>query len=252
MSSKKDIDYLSVDPEIQGQKIALLSFLPPKEMHDLEFSSPIKEILTEKVSKNKDEFISRLSDILGIEKTTLEDNKDLDTEITRFVVENASPYFIEQENRWKEDVKKGLMGAVKVRGVYDNSKEGEEEMNNRCEFLNNTDKHFHIFKGPVGYWLPFNQPVSTVKDVHYSEKKLNDIMKSFMKNKIQSELFEQKRQQEMREHDMKKELLENEPAVEITEEISDNIETTTPETTPGILPETTQGVTTLGTAPGAN
>jgi len=201
----KDTDYLSSDPEMRDQKTALISFLPPKEFHDIEFSQPIKEVLSTKVDANMEEFIANLADKAGLDTTGL-NMDEFRTEMKRFIVETSSPVFIERERKWETAVKRGLMGGVKIRGVFGSEKVDVQEMNDRCELLSKTDKHFHLFKGPVGYWLPFNQPVSTVKEVQYSEKKLNDIMESFMKNKIQSEVFEKQRQQEMQEDILRKNL----------------------------------------------
>merc|ERR1711916_246365 len=75
--------------------------------------------------------------------------------------------------------------GLKVRGVYDTYEDATE----RAKELRDMDKHFHVFVGEVGKWLPWDpEPDSkNVKDAEYAETELNTLMKSYMKNQKDEE-----------------------------------------------------------------
>lgn len=87
--------------------------------------------------------------------------------------------------------------GLKVRGVY----ETYEEATERAKSLRDTDKHFHVFVGEVGKWLPWDpEPDSKqVKDAEYAENELNKLMKAYHKNQQAAQKFEETRKSEMLE-----------------------------------------------------
>jgi len=87
--------------------------------------------------------------------------------------------------------------GLKVRGVYETYDEATE----RAKSLRDTDKHFHVFVGEVGKWLPWDpEPDSKqVKDAEYAENELNKLMKAYQKNQQAAQKFEETRKSEMLE-----------------------------------------------------
>ena len=194
--TSNDIDYLSEDPIINNQKLVLMSFLPPKEVDELEFTIPIREVLSEIIK----------SQIKSIVKTCLTDNENAETVILANLNEAIIPKVEEYQKKWRKSTEKGLWGAVKVRGVFDDDKDGTDKAKERCVQLQKYDKNFNIYMGKVGCWLPFNPPSEAINNQEYAEKELNNLMKNRLKNKIEAENLEKNRQLEMQEEHLKKEL----------------------------------------------
>lgn len=94
--------------------------------------------------------------------------------------------------------------GLKVRGVY----ETYEEATERAKSLRDTDKHFHVFVGEVGKWLPWDpEPDSKqVKDAEYAENELNNLMKAYRKNQQAAQQFEETRKSEMLEKSLQENL----------------------------------------------
>jgi len=94
--------------------------------------------------------------------------------------------------------------GLKVRGVY----ETYEEATARAKALRDTDKHFHVFVGEVGKWLPWDpEPDSKqVKDAEYAENELNNLMKAYRKNQQAAQNFEETRKSELLEKSLQENL----------------------------------------------
>lgn len=94
--------------------------------------------------------------------------------------------------------------GLKVRGVYDTY----EEATSRAKTLRDTDKHFHVFVGEVGKWLPWDpEPDSkNVKDAEYAETELNNLMQSYRKNQQAAQQFEETRKSELIEKSLQENL----------------------------------------------
>jgi myosin heavy subunit len=94
--------------------------------------------------------------------------------------------------------------GLKVRGVY----ETYEEATERAKNLRDVDKHFHVFVGEVGKWLPWDpEPDSKqVKDAEYAETELNNLMKAYRKNQQAAQKFEETRKSDMLEKSLQENL----------------------------------------------
>lgn len=68
--------------------------------------------------------------------------------------------------------------AFKIRGTY----EKYDDALKRADYLRNIDKHFDIFIGEVGKWLPCNSDVENAEEQQYAEKELNDLMSNYKDN----------------------------------------------------------------------
>lgn len=94
--------------------------------------------------------------------------------------------------------------GLKVRGVYDTYEDATE----RAKTLRDMDKHFHVFVGEVGKWLPWDpEPDSkNVKDAEYAETELNTLMKSYMKNQKAAKKYEEERKNDLMEKSVQENL----------------------------------------------
>lgn len=89
--------------------------------------------------------------------------------------------------------------SFKVRGSYATYEEAVQ----RATELQEIDKHFNIYVGEVGKWLPLVDDPEKAKEENYGEDELNRLMKSHYENRAKSkEVFEQ-RKQEMIEQNLK-------------------------------------------------
>jgi len=91
--------------------------------------------------------------------------------------------------------------AIKVRGVYATKEEAEK----RAQFLQDIDPQFNIFVGEVGKWLGWDPDPNSIEDQHYKEKKLQELMKKYKKNRDKAKVMEEERKREMLEESIRSE-----------------------------------------------
>lgn len=100
-----------------------------------------------------------------------------------------------------ETLKNCNFRGIKVRGVYATKQEADE----RAEFLQKIDPDFNIYVGEVGKWLGWDPDPNTIDDQVYREKKLQDIMDNYKKNRERAKVLEEERKREILEESVKKE-----------------------------------------------
>ena len=83
------------------------------------------------------------------------------------------------------------MRGVKVRGVYNNTKEAEL----KAKKLQQKDKFHNIFMGEVGKWTPWDPSPHEVQDQDYNNDQLNTLMKKYKDNEDSREKFFEERTQ---------------------------------------------------------
>jgi len=83
------------------------------------------------------------------------------------------------------------MRGVKVRGVYNNTKEAEL----KAKKLQQKDKYHNIFMGEVGKWTPWDPSPHEVQDQDYNNDQLNTLMKKYKENEDSREKFFEERTQ---------------------------------------------------------
>jgi hypothetical protein len=82
--------------------------------------------------------------------------------------------------------------SFKVRGSFATYEEAVQ----RASELQEIDKHFNIYVGEVGKWLPLVDDPDKAKEENYGEEQLNKLMKAHYENRVKSkELFEQRKQE---------------------------------------------------------
>src|SRR3989344_1710614 len=67
--------------------------------------------------------------------------------------------------------------ALKVRGVFDDTIDGNKEAEKKLKQLRKKDKYHDFFRGVVGKWMPICPSSDQVEEERYANKDLNKIMK---------------------------------------------------------------------------
>ena len=229
-------DYLKVDEPIPGQKFVCLSFVEPIDndlIQDREafFASRFLKAFCEE-RKQATEFLSNG----GKTNESIEEKLDLsyDNIKNRFSdFKKISLTKLQQEFESLEDTNdRNTMRGIKVRGTFPSARAAQSHAMN----ITSTEPAFHVFVGQVGYWMPFMpQNVEDIKEQHYDESKLNELVKhqndDVYKRKLQFEdrkmamLLKQNKEQEakkekleiIKEEEEKKEIVEEEQDEDILE-----------------------------------
>ena len=80
---------------------------------------------------------------------------------------------------YKENDFKTTVRGVKVRGVYDTLQEAQV----RAKMLQQRDRHFNVYVGQVGFWLPWDPESHKVDNEEYADDALNNLVKKYKENK---------------------------------------------------------------------
>ena len=85
--------------------------------------------------------------------------------------------------------------AVKVRGTFKTL----DQTYRHAEDLRQYDPNFHIFTCEVGKWLPFDPDPALLEDENYMEDQLNQLLKGYKENKMNTKQHYNQRKREMME-----------------------------------------------------
>jgi len=184
---ERNVDYLSVDDPINGQKFCCLSFV-----------EPTTDRLAHKESYIFHKFMEQYGHILYIQFCKHHDLKPdskldikLDELYERYTDFKAMKYKELCEQYSEEIDDETHIRAVKVRGSYPSAQVAQMQ----AKKLRVSDPTFDVFVGQVGYWVPFN-PVN-INDVEpeYLEEKMQQLVKSHMDQESKkNEVFEKRKQ----------------------------------------------------------
>lgn len=192
MASFKE-DLLGEDPLISSQKFTCLSFLSPEEIikkKELFFFEKFLNTWDYTKSMNKfTEFMKFISYKYKIDETTLmsdftlfvkEENEALKSyncsdDYNEFVENNEEKLGNEFniEHAFQTNVR-----GIKVRGSFSTQEEAEE----RCKFLRETDPSHDVYVGQVGMWMPWHPNAYKTNRIEYLEQELNNLMHEKNKN----------------------------------------------------------------------
>jgi hypothetical protein len=157
-----DEDFLDVDKPIPGQNFVCLSFISPDKVLENKERYFLKEFLKS---------MPETAEIANIDEL-------FDTYLEAHQQQLESTFY--EKNEFRTTVR-----GIKVRGVYDTKKEAEI----RAQVLQRMDRHFHVFVGQVGYWLPWDPNANDIEDQVYMEKELNELMKHYRENENKRDMF---------------------------------------------------------------
>lgn len=204
----KTNSYVNQDPPIPNQSYSLFSFVPPKEKIEELFGASRYESIQKVLQEKKEELLEKINN------TPDDFVAHILTTITPVLVENNKEEAAKTHNS---------RGAVKFRGAFTTI----EEAKKYSEYLRNLDPNYDIFLGQTGFWYPFNPARENVKEQNYFGKELNDLMKSYLKNKTQADIHFEQRMREMNQDKLKDELANEDEDTEIKSEKTETTETTT-------------------------
>jgi len=172
-ATTKEKDYLSVDPDVPGQKFYCISFISP-----------------EKVLKTKTQFqLEHFWRWFSQQKVMKLEDVNIWEQFNIFLLKEEQK--LEDAFHKENDFQTSIRG-LKVRGVY----ETEEEARVRCQVLQRVDKTHSVFVAPVGYWVPWDPTPDGVGDSVYQEKQLNELMKQYNSNESQRDVYYEQQKRE--------------------------------------------------------
>jgi len=224
--SVSEMDYLEEDDPIRGQQYVCLSFLSPEEIIEKKevfmfnkfisnFKNDVNELFTNLKEKYKeeDDVIQSIADKYRF----LFNDKWIHEEYQYFLKEkeeNLSKEFAEQV-----DFQTSVRG-IKVRGSYETMREAQI----RSEVLKRKDKKHNIFIASVGCWCPWDPNPDNIDDQHYSEDRLNTLMKKYKENQAaKDELFEDRKREMIKNQTKKNEEIKKQNDLNDLEEAKNDI-----------------------------
>jgi hypothetical protein len=220
-------DFLEEDPEIPGQKFALLSFLSPEKVladknmfmfnkfvGQYEFASRTKNLeawlmktvgdINAKLDKESDQFLQK--DMSGAAEICRQSKIRVDTmmdEFQTFVKTNErelresglktafDDFMYANKTKLEDEFFAKNEFRTTVRGMKVRGVYGSQaEAIARSKKLQRTDPLHNIFVGEVGKWLPWDPEPSDVQEQEYAEEQLNTLMKKYKENEEQREQFQ--------------------------------------------------------------
>lgn len=206
-----EMDYLEEDAPIRGQEYVCLSFLSPEKILDNKdvftftkftehFSKEVREMfesLSIKYPDEKDAFKS-----IADRYRFLFNDKHMQEEYKYFMDDKSEE--LDKEFSETVDFQTNIRG-IKVRGSYNTMKEAQI----RSEVLKRKDKNHNIYIAQVGCWCPWDPNPNDIQDQHYSEDKLNTLMKKYRENQQHKDEVFEERKNEMLELQKEKNKLSN-------------------------------------------
>lgn len=228
MSKRGDIteDYLDEDPEIPGQKYALLSFLSPENVlarkDEFFFEKFVNAYEIDWKIKNLEKFladtVARINNSLTEHANTLEkggqqEGADLcrkcyvrvddvmseyqgfirkqQREINRTrITEDYKDFLFREQQKLEDEFHAANDFRTTVRGIKVRGVvRDEREAQQRVKRLQASDKIHNIFMAEVGKWTPWDPAPSQIQDQEYAQEELNALMKKYRENEQNREVF---------------------------------------------------------------
>lgn len=212
----KYVDLCDEDSPIAGQKFACLSFVSPekilkkKEVYlfdqfikQWEFSKSMERyfefihFIAYKHNMQVDALITDFNDFVKEESDKLK-KSGIEDDYRNFMDKQEDKL---NEKFGREHAFQTSVRGLKVRGVFSSQDEAEE----RCKKLRDSDPNHDIFVGPVGTWMPWDPDAYKTGRVEHMEEELNALHKEKMKNE---EMAKKEFEERVRET-KKKAIMEN-------------------------------------------
>jgi len=204
------------DQAIAGQKFACMSFVSPEKILQKRevylFNQFIKNWEFSKSMERYFEFIHFISYKHNINVETLIGDfndfvKEESDKLKKSGIEDDYKNFLDkQEDKLNEQFNREhafqtSVRGLKIRGVFGNQDEAEE----KCKKLRESDPNHDIYVGPVGVWIPWDPDAYKTGRVEHMEDELNALHSEKMKNE---ELAKKEFEERVRET-KKKAIMEN-------------------------------------------
>jgi len=214
--NSKYVDLCDEDQAIAGQKFACMSFVSPEKIlqkrevyifnqfvKNWEFSKSMEkyfqfsQFISMKYNISVDALLSDFNDFVKEESDILK-KSGIDDDYKNFL-DKQEDKLNEQFNR--EHAFQTSVRGLKIRGVFGNQEEAEE----KCKRLRESDPNHDIYVGPVGVWIPWDPDAYKTGRVEHMEDELNALHSEKMKNE---ELAKKEFEERVRET-KKKAIMEN-------------------------------------------
>lgn len=191
--NSKYVDLCDEDPAIAGQKFACMSFVSPEKIlkkrevylfnqfvKNWEFSKSMERyfefihFIAYKHNMNVETLISDFNDFVKEESDKLK-KSGIEDDYKNFL-DKQEDKLNEQFNR--EHAFQTSVRGIKIRGVYGTQDEAED----KCKKLRDSDPSHDIYVGPVGVWVPWDPDAYKTGRVEHMEDELNALHAEKMKN----------------------------------------------------------------------
>jgi hypothetical protein len=231
MSTKpEEVDFLTEDDEIRGQRYVLLSFISPeKVLADKDvffFNEFVKDYEVSWKTKNLEKFLAE--QILGIRKTLLEEADKLEAldlsgaalkvrdTMKQFNTEDAINSYKAFVSKNKKEINTTKINADYDEFLYNNQERLEDAFYAKNEFktsirglkvrgvyandgeaqarakkLQQKDPRHNILIGDVGKWLAWDPAPHQIPNQEYANEELNKLMKKYNENEDALDKFYQ-------------------------------------------------------------
>ena len=214
--NSKYVDLCDEDQAIAGQKFACMSFVSPEKILQKRevylFNQFIKNWEFSKSMERYFEFIHFISYKHNIKVETLISDfndfvKEESDKLKKSGIEDDYKNFLDkQEDKLNEQFNREhafqtSVRGLKIRGVFGNQDEAEE----KCKKLRESDPNHDIYVGPVGVWIPWDPDAYKTGRVEHMEDELNALHSEKIKNE---ELAKKEFEERVRET-KKKAIMEN-------------------------------------------
>ena len=214
--NSKYVDLCDEDQAIAGQKFACMTFVSPEKILQKRevylFNQFIKNWEFSKSMERYFEFIHFISYKHNINVETLLGDfndfvKEESDKLKKSGIEDDYKNFLDkQEDKLNEQFNREhafqtSVRGLKIRGVFGNQDEAEE----KCKKLRESDPNHDIYVGPVGVWIPWDPDAYKTGRVEHMEDELNALHSEKMKNE---ELAKKEFEERVRET-KKKAIMEN-------------------------------------------
>ena len=191
--NSKYVDLCDEDQAIAGQKFACMSFVSPEKILQKRevylFNQFIKNWEFSKSMERYFEFIHFISYKHNINVETLIGDfndfvKEESDKLKKSGIEDDYKNFLDkQEDKLNEQFNREhafqtSVRGLKIRGVFGNQDEAEE----KCKKLRESDPNHDIYVGPVGVWIPWDPDAYKTGRVEHMEEELNALHSEKMKN----------------------------------------------------------------------
>ena len=219
-------DYLTEDPEVNGQKIVLISFLSPEKIlknkevfffknflrdYDLQWkTSKFEGWFSEQVNavNAKLELLAGKVDLSGVAGLASEIRANflradhLVEEFQQFTRKNVKEvtestlqeefdnFVFKNGQKLEEEFFKLNEFRTTMRGIKVRGVFGSEgEAQARAKRLQKTDPNFNIYLGAMGKWMAWEPDPNKVADSEYANEELNNLMKKYRENEENRDVF---------------------------------------------------------------
>jgi hypothetical protein len=212
-------DYLDEDPEIAGQKYALISFISPENvlqrkdqffferfLQHYEVSWKVKNLekfLASTVTEINDKLsehtrmlekegqqpaadicrkcLIKIDDVLGNYQSFVAKNQKDVSKTT--IAENFKDFMFKEHTKLEDEFHSANDFKTTVRGIKIRGVvRDEREAQLRVKRLQASDKIHNIFLAEIGKWTPWDPAPNSVENQEYAQEELNSLMKKYKEN----------------------------------------------------------------------